>query len=176
MKCGPWESKPVEIPQLVYTLLPSKLTQDMARTIIMAHGRWWHFFFHRSTEKVCFCIEAGNYTKSTSSPSWQTRMSALPGDGKLFWFIWQKEMTPMSPCLSARLPAIVKVGGVLYCVLPPWGNWQEVSSTWEKPIYSTRTICLLTNIVGFIVSLFLKCDNYEFDIFRHWCFCWIAVS
>lgn len=137
-------AKPVEIPQLVYTLLPSELTQDMARALITAYGDI--AFSISPPEKGCFPIEAGNYTMSTN-PCWQTSTTALSGDGKLFWFVWQKQITPhVTMPVTTHIRA--NVGGVLYCVLPPWGYWQEVSSTWEKPIYSTCTSCWLMNIVG----------------------------
>lgn len=49
-----------------------------------------------------------------------------------------------NPCVTTPVSLTawngVNVGGVRHCVLPPWGQWQEVSSTMtrEKHIYSYR--------------------------------------
>lgn len=148
VKCGPWELPRQACGNPPAGLNTFALWADPGHGQGTNHGIWRHCFFHKSTWKGCFPIEAGNYTMSTN-PCWQTSTTALSGDGKLFWFVWQKQITPhvtMPVSLTARSRA--NVGGVLYCVLPPWGYWQEVSSTWEKPIYSTCTSCWLMNIVG----------------------------
>lgn len=49
-----------------------------------------------------------------------------------------------NPCVTTPVSLTAcnraNVGGVCHCVLPPWGQWQEVSSTMtrEKPIYIYR--------------------------------------
>lgn len=125
-------SKPVEIPQLVYTTLPSELTQDMARAQITEYGNI--LFSISPPEKGRFRIEAGNHTMSTTSPS---------GDGKLFWFIWQKQLQlttnpPVSPCLSAWLPALERMWVVFFIVCSQPGATDRKSAPHGRNPY---TVC-----------------------------------
>lgn len=83
----------------------------MAGALIMALGRQGHFFHRSSEKKSPSSAEAGNHNKSTSSSRLQANdctpaLSGPGGVGKLFMCFWQKQITPVSPRLSARLHAI----------------------------------------------------------------------
>lgn len=70
------------------------------------------------------------------------------------------------------------VGGVLYCVLPPWGlltgSELHMGETQIQSMYKLFAHEQCRPVENFIVGLFIKFDNYDENyIFRHWSFCLI---